>query len=60
MPIFEITEGVLKLVTGLNPYNATGPNQIRPLVLKELAEEITPTVEGIFTASLHQQIVPDD
>ena len=35
---------MLNLLTGLNPNKAAGPDQIKPRVLKELAEEITPMV----------------
>ena len=61
MPKFDITaEGVLKLLVWLNPHTAAGPDQQKPLVLKELAYEITPAVIAIFSASLWQQTVPDD
>ena len=41
-PDINITEGVRKLLTGLNPHKAAGPDSITPRVLKELVDEIAP------------------
>ena len=49
MENFDITnEGVHKLLKGLNPNKAPGPDQMKPLVLKELADQITKVVTKIF------------
>ena len=48
-PNINITEeGVRKLLTGLNPHKAAGPDSITPRVLKELADEIAPIVQLIY------------
>ena len=58
---FNITcEGVLKLLKGLKPHKAAGPDNLKPLVLKEIAAEITPSLTLIFQASLHQGKLPSD
>ena len=36
------TAGVSKLLSGLNVSKAAGPDAIRPIVLKELCQEIAP------------------
>ena len=53
-------EGVSKLLGGLKPHKATGPDQIRPLVLRELGTEITPILQFIFQKSLTTGRLPDD
>ena len=49
---FEITEdGVRKLLSGLNPNKAAGPDKLQPQVLKELADVLAPMVTLIYNAS---------
>ena len=46
MPPITITvQGVDKLLTGLNPNKAQGPDEISPRLLKELHTEIAPISE---------------
>ena len=45
-------EGVTKLLKGLNPSKALGPNELHPRVLKELATEL-----GLIFAHLFQQSI---
>ena len=52
--------GVLKLLLNLDPSKATGPDQISPRVLKELAPSISPVLTVIFNRSYQSGIVPDD
>ena len=59
-PFLITEEGVKKLLLKLNPNKACGPDKIRPLLLKELAVEITPIVTLIFNCSYQQQQVPSD
>ena len=42
------------------PSKASGPDQISPRVLKEVAEEIAPALAILFQASLNTGIVPAD
>ena len=49
MPDIDISaSGILKLLTSLNPSKVAGPDSIKPVVLKELANEIAPFVTAIF------------
>ena len=41
-------EGVTKLLKGLNPSKALGPDELRPRVLKELAIELGPVFAHLF------------
>jgi len=55
-----ITEGgVQKILAGLNPHKATGPDQLPARLLKEAATELTPVFTLLFQASVDQGI-PDD
>ena len=57
----HITEnGVLKLLQRLNPNKASGPDNIRPRILKELSSEIAPILTIIFNTSLATGEVPSD
>ena len=59
----EITvteEGVIKLLQGLNPNKATGPDGIPGRVLRECATSLTPFVTALFNQSLREGQVPED
>ena len=61
MPEINITEdGVNKLLRGLNPNKASGPDQISPRLLMELHTEVTPILTNIFQLSITTGIVPND
>ena len=45
-------EGVTKLLKGLNPSKALGPDELHPRVLKELATELGPVFAHLFQKSL--------
>ena len=61
MPDIHISvEGVLKLLRNLKPNKASGPNNIRPRVLKELADIIADPLTRIFRRSLQDGQVPQD
>ena len=45
-------EGVTKLLKGLNPSKALGPNELHPRVLKELASELGPVFAAFFQQSI--------
>ena len=55
-------EGVDKLLQGLSPHKASGPDEISPSprILKELHLEIAPVLCHIFNISLDTGTVPDD
>ena len=45
-------EDVTKLLKGLNPSKALGPNELHPRVLKELATELGPVFARLFQSLL--------
>ena len=53
-------EGVRKLLKGLNPNKACGPDGISPRVLKELADEVAPILTLLFRTSMDTGTVPED
>ena len=51
-------QGVAKLLSDLNPNKACGPDNISPRLLKEIANEIAPSLALLFQASLQQNTIP--
>ena len=51
-------EGVEKLLSGLNPSKASGPDEIPCRLLKELSHELAPVLTAIFNQSLNSGILP--
>ena len=41
-------DGVIKLLKGLNPSKASGPDELHPRVLKDLATELGPVFAHLF------------
>ena len=61
MADIKITEsGVHKLLKSLKAHKAPGPDQISPLVLKEMANVIAPMLTAIFKKSCDCGVVPED
>ena len=54
------TAGVTKLLSDLNVSNAAGPDAIKPIVLKQLSQEISPVVALIFQISLDSSTAPTE
>ena len=52
--------GIKKILLGLNPHKAPGPDHISPKVLKALANEIAPILTLIYQSSLNSGYVPQD
>ncbi|KAK3108693.1 hypothetical protein FSP39_013493 [Pinctada imbricata] len=52
--------GVLKLLKNLNAHKAGGPDDIKPTILKELANEMAPILTIIFRKSLESGKLPSD
>ena len=53
MPDIDISfNGLLKLLKNLKPGKAAGPDKLKPLLLKELRDEIAPIIKVIFDKSL--------
>ena len=52
MPDVKVSEnGVLKLLKYLNPHKAAGPDELKPLALKELREVIASMLVVMFQRS---------
>ena len=51
-------EGVTKLLKGLNPSKALGPDELHPSVLKELATELGPAFAHLFQQSIDKGEIP--
>ena len=61
MPDLDISlNGILKLLKNLKPGKAAGPDQLKPLLLKELRDEIAPIIKIIFEKSLETGKLPSD
>jgi hypothetical protein len=61
MPDIPVTlNGVEKLLTKLKPNKAPGPDQIKPLILSQLAKSIAPIICKIFQLSLDTGDVPSE
>jgi hypothetical protein len=53
-------EGIQKLLCHLNPYKATGPDQVSPRLLKEPSKQISPELTLVFQASINQGKIPEE
>ena len=53
-------EGVIKMMKGLNPSKALGPDELHPRVLKELAAELGPVSAHLFQQSLDKGEIPKE
>ena len=61
MPSINISvNGILKQLKDLNPHKAAGPDNIKPLVLRQLREEIAPVIQVLFQKSIDTGRVPKD
>ena len=58
-PVINST-GILKLLKGLNPNKASGPDNICRKILRELADQIAPILTIIFQTSLDSGDVTED
>ena len=60
MPDISIAaEGIGKLLVGLNPHKAAGPDKFKPIVLQTLHKELAPILQLIFQRSLDTGKLPD-
>ena len=53
-------DGVIKLLKGLNPSKALGPDELHPRVLKELATELGPVFAHLFQQSIDNGEIPKE
>ena len=60
IPDISITaEGIDKLLVGLNPHKAAGPDKFKPIVLQTLYKELAPIMQLINQRSLNTGKLPD-
>ena len=60
MPDISISaEGIVKLLLGLNPHKAAGPDKLKPIILHTVHEELSPILQLIFQKSLDNGKLPD-
>ena len=61
MPDINISQNeLLKLLKNLKPVKAAGPDRLKPLLLRELREEIAPIIKIFFDRSLQIGKLPTD
>ena len=53
-------EGVTKLLKGLNPSKALGPDELHPRALKELATELGPVFAHLFQQLIDKGEIPKE
>ena len=53
-----VEEGVKKLLLGINPSKAAGPDEVAGRMLKELATELAPLVTCLFNKSISSSDIP--
>ncbi|KAI8479428.1 hypothetical protein Bbelb_428470 [Branchiostoma belcheri] len=58
--IIITTAGVEKLLRNLDPSKASGPDQLSPRILREVATEIAPLLAFLYQISLDKGVVPND
>ena len=61
MPKISIDiNGILKLLSNLKPDKASGPDGIKPVILKELREEVAQVIRLLFRKSFATGKIPTD
>ena len=58
--VYFTENGILNLLSGLDPNKACGPDQVLPRVLKELATQLAPILTDLFNRSYQLGTVPND
>ena len=58
LDITVTSKGIEKLLSNLNPHKAAGPNQIKPIILKNLSTPLSPILKHLFQKSLASGTLP--
>ena len=59
-PIIISLAGILKMLAGLDPTKAAGPDTVKPIVLRSLKDEVAPMLQIMFQKSLDSRQIPSD
>ena len=51
-------KGIEKLLSNLNPHKAAGPDQTKPIILKNRPTPLSPILKHLFQKSLHSGSLP--
>ena len=54
------SSGILKLLKGLDPHKACGPDNLPTYILKECAEDLAALLANIYNQSLEEGQLPQD
>ena len=59
-PIIISLVGILKMLAGLDPTKAAGPDTIKPIVLRSSNDQVAPMLQVILQKSLDSGQIPSD
>ena len=59
-PIIISLAGILKMLTGLDPTTAAGPDTIKSIVRRSLTDQVAPLLQIIFKKPLDAGQIPSD
>jgi hypothetical protein len=51
-------KGIEKLLSHLNPHKAAGPDQIKPIILKNILSALSPIIQQLVQKSLDSGVLP--
>ena len=58
LDITVTSKGIEKLLSNLNPQKAASPDQIKPIILKNLSTPLSPILKHLFKKSLDSGTLP--
>ena len=58
LDITATPKGIEKLLSNLNPHKAAGPDQTKPIILKNRPTPLSPILKHLFQKSLHSGSLP--
>jgi len=58
LDITVTSKGMEKLLSNLNPHKAAGPDQMKPIIRKNLSTQLSPILKHLFRKSLESETLP--
>ena len=58
LDITVTSTGIEKLLSNINPHKAVGPDQIKPIILKNLSTPLPPILKHLFQKKLDSGTLP--